>query len=93
MNKLTLNEPAIFSNTTNLKLYHKSYILKSSMVQDYEEKIERLEEEIRKLRETGNERLKDLEGENKRLKRKVKSDCQQNSYGSEIQTCSTTISL
>ena len=86
MNKLTLNEPAIFNNTTNVKLYHKLYILKSSLVQDYEEKIERLREENRKLRETGNERLKDLEAENKRLKRKVKSDCQQNSYGSEIQT-------
>ena len=37
------------------------------MVQGYEEKLERLREEMRKMREADNERIRDLEEENQAL--------------------------
>ena len=52
-------------------------MMKSRVIQEYEENIEKLTEEIKKLRETANEKIKQLEQEKQTLDKAAKYSAKQ----------------
>ena len=60
----------------NLKFYIFLLKIKSAVVQGYEEKLERLRGEMRKLQETEKKKIKELEGKNQALEEAAKYSAQ-----------------